>query len=707
MNSKNSFDYHGLTNCSMKSVPIGNGDLGANVWVMQGSICLLLSKTDAFSELHRLIKTGYIKLEFSNIVFDDDLDISLSLNNGILNISNSEINLKIWVDAFSPVYNIDILPKKPVDCCLKIINYRSLPLTLECDDRSNYQLNHKKDEDIGIDCTESADAIFSVSENTIGQYHHNGKSLYDFSLEHQGLFDYPNKSDALSDYTFGFLAKSDCMTVCDNGLKTKSPQNSINIKIKSISLKGKDVDLWKEQISNFPSCNLDNHRKYWNEKFKQTYIDIDNSSFDKFSEGFACQRYLNICSGRGKYPIKFNGSIFTCQASPHYENENFDYRNWGGYYWCQNTRLIYWSFLFSGDFEMMKPFFDLYINNLDFCKFRTKKYFGHNGAFYPETMSIFATYADVNYGWQRKDLATSEIENTYVRWHFNGTLEIAFMMLKYYTYSNDINYFNESCLPFIFETLTFFKEHFKVKNNKMLIAPTSSLETWQNCVNDTPTIAGIIAVCQLILELKLNDENLNLLCENLLKIVPEIPLKKKLFKTFIAPYEKNYEHKKNCENPELYTIFPFDLFKIGTPDIKIGINTYKSRKEKASNGWQQHSIQAAMLGLYKDAKKEVRKNYENTNSKCIFPSFYGPNYDWLPDSDNGNVANIALTQMLVQNDKDNIYVLPAWDKSISINFRLPIIGNFITVSYVAFNEPKIEFDKPENRKVVFNGNVKS
>ncbi|MEG1551908.1 MAG: hypothetical protein RR355_06525, partial [Oscillospiraceae bacterium] len=80
--------------------------------------------------------------------------------------------------------------------------------------------------------------------------------------------------------------------VCDNGLKTKSPQNSINIKIKSISLKGKDVDLWKEQISNFPSCNLDNHRKYWNEKFKQTYIDIDNSSFDKFSEGFACQRYL-------------------------------------------------------------------------------------------------------------------------------------------------------------------------------------------------------------------------------------------------------------------------------------------------------------------------------------------------------------------------------------------------------------------------------
>ncbi|MEG1551909.1 MAG: hypothetical protein RR355_06530, partial [Oscillospiraceae bacterium] len=59
-----------------------------------------------------------------------------------------------------------------------------------------YQLNHKKDEDIGIDCTESADAIFSVSENTIGQYHHNGKSLYDFSLEHQGIFDYPNKKYA-------------------------------------------------------------------------------------------------------------------------------------------------------------------------------------------------------------------------------------------------------------------------------------------------------------------------------------------------------------------------------------------------------------------------------------------------------------------------------------------------------------------------------
>ena len=45
------------------SMPLGNGDIGANLWVdEQGQLCLYISKTDAFSEIGRLLKVGKVIL---------------------------------------------------------------------------------------------------------------------------------------------------------------------------------------------------------------------------------------------------------------------------------------------------------------------------------------------------------------------------------------------------------------------------------------------------------------------------------------------------------------------------------------------------------------------------------------------------------------------------------------------------------------------
>ena len=46
------------------SMPIGNGALGANVWVeSDGDLVLLLSHVDAYSEVDRLLKLGRIRVE--------------------------------------------------------------------------------------------------------------------------------------------------------------------------------------------------------------------------------------------------------------------------------------------------------------------------------------------------------------------------------------------------------------------------------------------------------------------------------------------------------------------------------------------------------------------------------------------------------------------------------------------------------------------
>jgi len=48
---------------SVGSMPLGHGDLGANVWVdPHGAVHLLLSKSDAWDDLCRLVKHGELRV---------------------------------------------------------------------------------------------------------------------------------------------------------------------------------------------------------------------------------------------------------------------------------------------------------------------------------------------------------------------------------------------------------------------------------------------------------------------------------------------------------------------------------------------------------------------------------------------------------------------------------------------------------------------
>lgn len=693
------FKYTGIMKSSMESIPIGNGDLGANIWAEKDGIYFLLSKTDAFSRLHRLLKTGFLKFTLPDSRCFDSLDFHLSLEEGILKIKNEDISFQIYADANSPVYVMDISGDIG-GCSLSIINYRSEPEKIDPADRSNYQLNHDKNTHIDFDCTEDADIVFSAGEGTLGQYHRNSESLYKFSLKYQHLEDYEG-NDPLTGLTFGFLAFTPDADVKGESLQFKPGTKNTRVIIHSLCEKCGKPEEFTDKIKNIPETDREKHISYWKDQWNKSYVYMSGSKkAEKLTQGYILQRYMNICAGRGKYPIKFNGSIFTCQPSPH-RKENMDYRNWGGYYWLQNTRLIYWNMLYSGDYELMLPFFRLYTDNLNFAKYRTQKYFGYEGAFYPETMSIFAAYADTNYGWNRDSLEDGVTENTYIRYYYCGALEVSLMMLLYCRNSGDSEFLKEECLPFVYENLRFFKNRFTLPDGSMKFQPTSSLETWQNCIDDSPNIAGLKAVCEALKTFSEASEKLKEFADSILKALPKLPIGKKGFKKVVLPFSENVDKvKRNCENPELYTVFPYGIYKIGEEDLDIGINTFKKRKEKASCGWQQHGIQAAFLGLKKETFKEIIRNCENTNKNCIFPSFYGPNYDWLPDQDNGSVMNIAITKALVQSNSEKIFLFPAWDKKLSVSFRLPIDDNFITVKYERGRKPEYSFDKPESREVV-------
>jgi len=387
------------------------------------------------------------------------------------------------------------------------------------------------------------------------------------------------------------------------------------------------------------------------------------------SRGYVLQRWINACGGRGAYPIKFNGSIFTVDAKIGNEHYDGDYRRWGGMFWWQNTRLPYWSMLATGDFDLMQPLFRMYKDVLGLCKDKTRIYYKHDGAFFPETMYFWGTNGNCDYGWGHKG---PETVNRYIRREWQGGIEVTAMMLDYYRITQDEKFLRETLLPLAEATVTFYDEHWeRDEKGKIRFEPSQALETWWECVNPTPEVAGLMSVLRrlVVIAKRANNESQRAAWQKTLNDLSPLPIKTENGKSFILPAE-TFSVRRNSENPELYAVFPYRLYGRAAGNLETGLETWRRRIVKRTGGWTQDAIQAAYLGLAEDASRYVTENFSSKDAGSRFPAFWGPNFDWIPDQDHGCVAMTALQRMLLQAKGWRILLLPAWPKEWDVEFKL-------------------------------------
>lgn len=105
---------------SSGSMPIGNGDIGLNVWVEEGGDLLFyISKTDAWSENARLLKLGRVRVKLSPNPFESGSTFrqTLKLRQGEIEIiagpAERKVTLRIWVDANRQVVHVEAEGKQP------------------------------------------------------------------------------------------------------------------------------------------------------------------------------------------------------------------------------------------------------------------------------------------------------------------------------------------------------------------------------------------------------------------------------------------------------------------------------------------------------------------------------------------------------------------------------------------------------------------
>ncbi|MEW5900674.1 MAG: DUF5703 domain-containing protein, partial [Acidobacteriota bacterium] len=421
---------------------------------------------------------------------------------------------------------------------------------------------------------------------------------------------------------------------------------------------------------------LRTHRAWWEEFWKRSWIDIASSAQDDdaylVSRAYNLQRFINACAGRGHYPIKFNGSIFTVPnpGSP----GDADYRRWGPGYWWQNTRLPYMSMCTSGDFDLLASIYRMYTEEvLETAKYRTRHYLGHAGAYLNECLYFWGAAFNESYGWTPREKREVKVnESRWHRWEFQGGIELLQMMLDHYEHTLDETLLREKLLPFAHEILTFYDVHYPVdESGKIIMEPAQALETWWDCRNPMPEIAGILTVTERLQSqagTAISDEE-RTLWRRLHEKMPELPTREVEGVRMLAPAEK-FATKQNIENPELYAVFPYRRVAVGRPGLDLGIEALNHRWDKGNFGWRQDDIFMAYLGLTEQAREYLVGRAKNKHEGSRFPASWGPNYDWIPDQDHGGVLLKALQAMLLQTDGKKIYLLPAWPKDWDADFKL-------------------------------------
>ena len=355
-----------------------------------------------------------------------------------------------------------------------------------------------------------------------------------------------------------------------------------------------------------------------------------------------------------------------------------DDRLWGRRFTYQNQRLLYWPLLASGDFDLMKPFFDYY------CESAADAHGDHQGLvrarrrLFPREHRADGRRTRVQPVGRLppKTKPGEKYEGWYHDYYFTSGLETTAMMLDYVNYTGDAEFRDRVLVPFAREVLLFFDQHYpRGADGKIRLDPAQVVETWWIAVNPAPDVAGLRFCLDELLAMKAGTAEDQARWRRFRAEIPEVYLQTIEGRQAIAPAEK-WEKKHNAENGELYPVFPFRCFglALGTGDIVAWTMKHRSCKDAFGCAcWTQDQIHWAYAGDAAEAADGLVRRFRIASPMCRFPLYGREGPDSCPDFDHFGAGSVALQRMLVQEAGDKILLLPAWPADWDADFKLHLM----------------------------------
>jgi len=712
-----------------ESMPVSGGDIGLNLWVENDEVLFYIARPGCRDENGALLKLGRVRLALSPNPFRNaQFSQELRLRDGSVVISSTasdgkSTRVKVWIEVHRPVIHVDVSSDAPVAVSAAYETWRSEDIELPNDPikfarRAMCQLNYAQ---YPGKVFLRRDSIH-VNPDHIRFFHRvdNRQDCFAFQIEQQQLQDIRDTLvNPLANLTWGGamtgddLAYSGCgegeyagcafkhwtyksqdaacahrLRIClhtDNCPTQADWDAPLNALMHATA--GSDTESWES------NC------KWWTGFWNRSRMVINPGRGEadagwRIGRNYQLFRYMLASNVHGREPTLFNGGLFTFDPlfvngrnGPGYTP---DHRQWGAGLTAQNQRMLVWPLLKTGDFDLIEPGLRLYLDGLPNATARVRHYWHHDGCCFTEQTAITALPGAGVYGFHEEgarhrppDLEPGVQVNPAVKYIYDSQLEYAWLMLRLHQFSgSDLR----SYLAFIEQAVIFYDDHYRYRcmqrtgteldpQGKLVIEPSNALESHPDARNPTSVIAALQRLLGELLALPASTFSAEKLSrwQRLRDALPAMPTAGNPSSTYLKPAE-NYDHTSwHC--PEMYPLYPYELFGLGWPDLDLmkrtSLATGEDRLKTAA--WLQGNIHAARLGDAALAQDLNTKKLENGPYR--FPAFWPHDIDWAPDHNWGGCGMIGLQEMLMQThslpgETGLIRMFPAWPGDWDVDFKL-------------------------------------
>jgi hypothetical protein len=726
---------------SFGSMPLGNGDIGLNVWYEKnGDLLFYISKVDAYDSRHKLPKLGRIRITAEPAIPVDHFKQTLNLKDASISIESGDAAFKIWVDANHPVIRVEGSSKTPRKITVNLEPLRSL---------SDVGVKLPDEGTVGV-VFNKPDELAWCYRNLSSDWGHNFRIQNTPEMVAKTKDPILHRTSGCLLQAKGFEKKS--ATV----MKSKEATSDFDCSIKVISTQPENLETWLTEISSPVTFDWESHCRYWESFWDRSYIHItscgegvfnmDQCRYTQFAQGskaheghkeidadknarqlserYAVERFCEAIAGRGIVPPPFNGSIFTMDTpagvagfyQPVEHAASPDERDWAhlSFMW-QNTRHPYWAMATRGDYDALRPGMQFVRDGLEICKDHCKKYFGHEGAFIMEAC-----------WWHNLGVYSMDDVPPHLLYHLLASIELPAIMCEYYEHTGEKDFLEQVLLPCAEEFVKYYKFHFPKRdaNGKMLMEGVGCAETYQGVTNPCTEIGGLKYLLTKLLSFDISEKQRKEWTD-FLNTMTDTPLRRIRGIDLLAVGDVYDPGRVICESPELYSVYPFRQVWLGNPELlqnarqsfhvrTTSIDGTVDSESVETGGWQLTLVQAAYLGLAREAARLTTINFNDQfihwsdnvvpdapfpkRPRPRFPVFWERKMDYTPDNDHGATSVNALQSMLLQSDGKKIFLLPAFPENWNVSFKLHAAFN--TTVECEYRDGKVQSLKvsPESRR---------
>ncbi|MFO0827817.1 MAG: DUF5703 domain-containing protein [Phycisphaerales bacterium] len=283
------------------SMPIGNGDLAANVWVdAGGTLSLYLAKSDAWDDNARLLKLGRLRINVEPNPLEDGGPFRqrLDVHDGEIEIElgkeSNRVALTVRVDANRPVLVVDCASAQPTTIDVQLDHWRLAPRTVK-------ELTWSDVTFVGwgqpprMPIVTEADRVVPATQSDRGSYfawyHRNERSPIPLTFELQGLNALlPSFRDPILHRSFGALVTgSDLVPLGDRGLRSTAPSRDHHLEAWALTRTTETPDEFVAALKLVAGTSDESidasiaHREWWHAFWNRSWIRLaDNGTTPAF-----------------------------------------------------------------------------------------------------------------------------------------------------------------------------------------------------------------------------------------------------------------------------------------------------------------------------------------------------------------------------------------------------------------------------------------